>query len=61
MRILEDLGVPAQMYCLREGGVDIAAAILEDIADDLKRIDCTLGLVERYPFPGGVVVERIDL
>jgi len=61
LRILEDLGVPAQMYCLREGGVDIAAAILEDIADDLKRIDCTLGLVERYPFPGGVVVERIDL
>ena len=60
-RILEDLGVPAEMYCLRQGGIDIAAAILEEIAEDLKRIECTLCLVERYPFPDGIVVERIHL
>ena len=60
-RILEDLGVPVEMYCLRQGGIDIAAAILEEIAEDLKRIDCILCLVERYPLPDGIVVERIHL
>lgn len=60
-RILEDLGVPKEMYCQSEGGIDIAAVILEDIADDLKQENCTLCLVERYPFPGGIVVERIHL
>ena len=59
--ILVDLGVPEQMYCLREGGIDIAAAILEDIAEDLKEIDCDLCLVERYPLQDGIVVERIHL
>lgn len=59
--ILEDLGVPEQMYCLRKGGIDIAAAILEDIAEDLKEIDCDLCLVERYPLQDGIVVERIHL
>ena len=59
--ILEDLGVPEQMYCLRKGGIDIAAAILEDIALDLKEIDCDLCLVERYPLQDGIVVERIHL
>lgn len=59
--ILEDLGVPEQMYCLRKGGIDIAAAILEDIAEDLKEIDCHLCLVERYPLQDGIVVERIHL
>ncbi len=59
--ILEDLGVPEQMYCLRKGGIDIAAAILEDIAKELKEIDCDLCLVERYPLPDGIVVERIHL
>jgi pyruvate formate-lyase activating enzyme-like uncharacterized protein len=59
--ILEELGVPEQMYCLRNGGIDIAAAILEDIAGDLQKIDCSLCLVERYPLPDGIVVERIHL
>lgn len=59
--ILEELGVPEQMYCLRKGGIDIAAAILEDIALDLQKIDCSLCLVERYPLPDGIVVERIHL
>ena len=59
--ILEDLGVPEDMYCLRKGGIDIAAAILEDIALDLKEIDCDLCLVERYPLQDGIVVERIHL
>jgi pyruvate formate-lyase activating enzyme-like uncharacterized protein len=59
--ILEDLGVPEDMYCLRKGGIDIAAAILEDIAEDLREIDCDLCLVERYPLQDGIVVERIHL
>ena len=59
--ILVDLGVPEDMYCLRKGGIDIAAAILEDIAIDLKEIDCDLCLVERYPLQDGIVVERIHL
>ena len=61
LRILGDLGVPSEMYCRSERGIDIAAAILEDIAEDLKRIGCALCLVERYPFQGGIVVERIHL
>jgi uncharacterized protein len=61
LQILEELEIPANMYFRRPDGIDIAASILEDITKELKGVRCTLSIIERYPFEGGLVVERIPL
>ena len=61
LRVLDDLEVPEQMYSCRDYRIEIAAAILEDITKELKGINCILSIIERYPFEGGLVVERIAL
>jgi pyruvate formate-lyase activating enzyme-like uncharacterized protein len=58
---LQDLGVPERMYSCQEESIEIAAAILEDISQELKGLQCHVSLVERYPLEGGLVVERIPL
>ncbi len=55
------LGVPEEMYAVKDDGIDIAARILEDISKELKSIDCNMSLIERYPLEDGLVVERIPL
>lgn len=60
IRLLEDLGVPESMYEIADCGIEIAAWILEEIADDVRRIGSPQ-IVERYPTHGGPVVERIPL
>jgi pyruvate formate-lyase activating enzyme-like uncharacterized protein len=49
------------MYLCREGRIDIAAPILEDITKELKNVKCVLSIIEKYPFEDGLVVERIPL
>jgi len=61
LQILKDLEVPSEMYSCLQNRIDIAAPILEDIADELKGINCILCIVERYPVDDGLVVERIPL
>ncbi|MDD1750355.1 MAG: radical SAM protein [Methanothrix sp.] len=61
LQILVDLAVPEDMYSFREGRIDIAAPILEDITKELKSAKCILGIIEKYPFEDGLVVERIPL
>jgi pyruvate formate-lyase activating enzyme-like uncharacterized protein len=61
LQILVDLAVPEDMYSCREGRIDIAAPILEDITKELKSVLCILSIIERYPFEDGLVVERIPL
>jgi pyruvate formate-lyase activating enzyme-like uncharacterized protein len=61
VEILEDLGVPEEMYDVKDEGIDIAARILEEISKELKSIDCIISLIERYPLEDGLVVERIHL
>jgi pyruvate formate-lyase activating enzyme-like uncharacterized protein len=60
-RMLQDLGVPAEMYALKDDRIDIAALILEDISKELKSINCIISLIEQYPLEDGLVVERIPL
>ncbi len=60
-RILEELGVPLEMYSCRGDRIEIAASILEDITKELKGINCILSIIEKYPFEDGLVVERIPL
>jgi pyruvate formate-lyase activating enzyme-like uncharacterized protein len=49
------------MYSCRNGGIDIAASILEDISEELKRARCILSIIEKYPLENGLVVDRIPL
>ncbi|HNX39307.1 MAG TPA: radical SAM protein [Methanothrix sp.] len=59
--ILEDLGVPEEMYSCKSSRIEMAASILEDITKELKSTKCILSIIERYPFEDGLVVERIPL
>ncbi|NPV61109.1 MAG: radical SAM protein [Methanotrichaceae archaeon] len=61
LRVLQELGVPEDMYAQNQDGIEIAAIILEDISADLKDIGLDIHLIERYPLVGGMVVERIPL
>ncbi|HOK58839.1 MAG TPA: radical SAM protein [Methanothrix sp.] len=60
IRVLEELGVPESMYELAADGIEIAAWILEEIADEVRHIGSP-HIVERYPTEDGLVVERIPL
>lgn len=60
IRVLENLGVPESMYELADNGIEIAAWILEEIADEVRHIGSPQ-IVERYPTYDGLVVERIPL
>ncbi len=61
LQILEDLEVPVEMYSCRDGEIDIAASILEDISEELKCAGCILSIIEKYPLENGLVVDRIPL
>jgi pyruvate formate-lyase activating enzyme-like uncharacterized protein len=61
LQILGDLEVPVEMYSRRDGEIDIAASILEDISEELKRGRCILSIIEKYPLENGLVVDRIPL
>jgi pyruvate formate-lyase activating enzyme-like uncharacterized protein len=61
LQILEDLEVPVEMYSCRDGEIDIAASILEDISEELKCARCILSIIEKYPIENGLVVDRIPL
>lgn len=61
LQILKELEVPNEMYSCRDGEIDIAAPILEDISEELKRARCILSIIEKYPLENGLVVDRIPL
>ena len=60
-QILGDLEVPPEMYSCLDSEIDIAAPILEDISEELKRARCILSIIEKYPIENGLVVDRIPL
>ena len=59
--VLNELEVPDDMFEVKGGRIEIAWWILEDIADDLKRVGGTLSIIEKYPFEGGLVVETMPI
>jgi pyruvate formate-lyase activating enzyme-like uncharacterized protein len=61
LETLHELEVPKRMFCQKEDRIEIAAAILEDISQELEGMHCHMSLVERYPLEDGLVVERIPL
>lgn len=60
IRVLKDLGVPESMYELSDNEIEIAAWILEEIADEVRHMGSP-HIVERYPTADRMVVERIPL
>ena len=61
LQILQEMAVPEEMYSCRDGRIEIAASILEDITKELKGVLCILSIIEKYPFEDGLVVDRIPL
>jgi hypothetical protein len=62
LEFIKEIEIPPEMYVSipEKGTIEIAWWILEDIADELDE-SLGLSIIERYPFEGGLVVERIPL
>ena len=61
LEILYKMEVPDDMFEVKNGRIEIAWWILEDIADLLKEAGSILIIIERYPFEGGLVVQTIPV
>lgn len=63
--ILREMEVPDELFEIKEGKIEMAWWVLEDLKDVLKEeleSSCTnLFIVERHPFEGGLLVELIPL
>ena len=57
--------VPSELFEVKEGRIEIAWCVLEDIKEEIKEelesYEARLSVIERYPFEGGMVVETIYL
>ena len=64
-KILQDMEVPSELFEVKEGRIEIAWWVLEDIKEEIKEelesYEARLSVIERYPFEGGMVVETIYL
>lgn len=49
------------MYSVRDGSIETAWWIAEELADELKKAGCSVWVIERYPMKGGMVVEKTPL
>jgi pyruvate formate-lyase activating enzyme-like uncharacterized protein len=63
--ILQALEIPPELYEVKEGKIEIAWWILEEIKEEileeLEPSGARLSIIERYPFEHGLVVETIPL
>lgn len=55
------IGVPKEMFQITGAEVHIAFWILEEIKMDISANAKEICIIERYPFPGGMIVENIPL
>ncbi|WP_370572365.1 radical SAM protein [Methanomethylovorans sp.] len=55
------LGVPEELFLVDKQEIHIAAWILEEIKIEVAADAKEMCIIERYPFPGGMVVEKIPL
>jgi hypothetical protein len=55
------LGVPEELFQVEKQEIHIAAWILEDIKIDIPANVKEMCIIEKYPFPGGMIVEKIPL
>jgi hypothetical protein len=60
-KILEDIGIPLELFEVKKGRIEIAWWILEElkeeIKEELKSLGAKLLIIERYPFEDGLLVE----
>jgi len=59
--LLKEAGVQDEMYYIRDGTVEIAWWIAENLASELKKIGCEVSVIERYPMKNGMIAERTPL
>ena len=59
--LLFSSGVPEELFQVDNEEIHIAAWILEEIKMDISADVKEICIIERYPFPGGMVVEKIPL
>ena len=55
------IGVPEEMFQVVKAEVHMASWILEEIKMDIAADAKEICIIERYPFPGGMIVEKIPL
>jgi uncharacterized protein len=64
-KILLDMGVPFELFEVKERKIEIAWWALEElkerIKEELEPLGASFFIIERYPFEGGMVVEMIPL
>ena len=63
--ILREIEVPDELYEVKDGKIEIAWWVLEDLKDGLKEelepLGTKLFIIERHPFEDGMLVELIPL
>lgn len=59
--LLLSSGIPEELFIVDKEEIHIAAWILEDIRMEISSYVKEMCIIERYPFPGGIVVEKIPL
>ncbi|OPY21747.1 MAG: Radical SAM superfamily protein [Methanomethylovorans sp. PtaU1.Bin093] len=59
--LLLSSGVPEELFQVSKEEIHIAAWILEEIKMDISADVKEMCIIERYPFPGGMIVEKIPL
>jgi pyruvate formate-lyase activating enzyme-like uncharacterized protein len=64
VKMIEELlliGVPEEMFQVDKREIHIAFWILEEIKTEISADAKEMCIIERYPFPGGMIVEKIPL
>jgi uncharacterized protein len=61
--ILQDMEVPLELFEVKDGKIEIAWWVLEELKEEIKKelepFGARLFIIERYPFADGMVVELI--
>jgi hypothetical protein len=62
IKILKEAGIPPEEYNITvEEKIETHWQILEKLKKQLKQLNCTLEVIEKYPTSDGLIVEKITL
>ena len=59
--ILRDAEVTEDMYSVKDGSIETAWWIAEELAPELKKAGCSVWVIERYPMKDGMIMEKTML
>ncbi|HEY3360888.1 MAG TPA: radical SAM protein [Methanosarcina sp.] len=64
-KTLQSMEIPSKLFEIKEGKIEIAWWVLEELKEDIKEklepSGSKLSIIERYPFEGGLLVELTPL